>query len=203
MKILIFRIIPYLYFQQDNFKQNEIMSKAILCKNELLSMLDEIQMETSISKRTFIDNMPFPFNNIDNLDNNFNLEKSLSRIISQLHKYLLTSTSKYFMVILKKLNQLTLIKCIIKHNFSLDVLKHLQCYPVNIRQQFTLNLGVASKTSLYLMKKIYFNEAFHQVIKFQLYKNIQLTIQQICSMFASIYFCTAHLDTISISTSIY
>lgn len=94
-----FRIIPCLYFQQDNFKQNGIMSKAILCKDQLLSMLDEIQMETSISKRTFIDNMPFPFNNIDNHDNNFNLEKSLSRVISQLHKYLLTSTSKYFMVI--------------------------------------------------------------------------------------------------------
>lgn len=97
MSFFCCRIIPNLYFSQDNSKESTLINKAIEDKNNLLEMLDEVCIEATVSKKLFIQNMPFPYCKIENYPSNI-IKNSLSRIIQILHKCLLTTSSKYYIV---------------------------------------------------------------------------------------------------------
>lgn len=96
---MFFRITPNLYFPNDGSKESALVNKAIQDKHYLLEMLDDVYLDTSISKKSFIQNMPFPYSVIEivPLDN---VRNSLSRILRILHQYLFKNTSKHFMVII-------------------------------------------------------------------------------------------------------
>lgn len=100
LKLFFFygRIIPNLYFPQDSCKESTLVNKAIQDKNHLLEMLDDRFVDTSLSKRAFVQNMPFPFCVIETLPCE-NVNGSLSRIVLMLHKHLLTTASKYLIVL--------------------------------------------------------------------------------------------------------
>lgn len=93
----IYRIIPNLYFPQDNSKESTLVNKAIQDKNHLLEMLEDVCVDSNQSKNVFLQSIPFPFCVIDE-PSPLDLKDSLSRIICTLHKSLLTTTSKQLIV---------------------------------------------------------------------------------------------------------
>lgn len=93
----IFRVIPWLYYQQFKVKETTVTSKAIQYRNCYLANLNEVNIEDYLNRTHFTNFMPFPFNEINkNCDER--LEYSLSRVTAKLTNYLLVNTSKYFMV---------------------------------------------------------------------------------------------------------
>lgn len=90
-------MIPYLYYEQFYLKENSVTTKAIHYKQKFLSNLNDNISATNLNRKKLIDNMPFPFNKIDQ-KNCDKIEFSLSNIVTKLFNFLITATSNSFIV---------------------------------------------------------------------------------------------------------
>jgi hypothetical protein len=92
-----FRIIPHLYCEQFQPKENAVTTKAIRYRNLYLSNLCDTNEGNNLNGKHLVDNMPFPFSEMlrKGCDK---VEFSLSKIITKLYNFLLTATSNYFIV---------------------------------------------------------------------------------------------------------
>lgn len=95
--IIYFRIIPNLYFEQFNQKNDTVISKAVYYTSLYLSNLNSTVTEMNLNKTHFLTSTPFPYNVMEQTTCR-KTEYSLSRIITKLNNFLLVSKSKYFMV---------------------------------------------------------------------------------------------------------
>ncbi|CAH0556044.1 unnamed protein product [Brassicogethes aeneus] len=93
----IIDIIPYLYNEHFQTNENIITRKAMQYKNHYLANLNDVEDVLNLNKKHFIKAMPFPFDKI--LDKCPDSEEyTLSLIVNQLYKFLLSSTSKHLMM---------------------------------------------------------------------------------------------------------
>ncbi|KAF5273906.1 hypothetical protein FQA39_LY01021 [Lamprigera yunnana] len=92
----IVQIVPHLYFKKNIPNESTTTNKAKFYKSLYFSNLFNPDMDINVNKKYLISNMPFPFNvlcknPVDSID------QSLSRILSKLNNFLLTSHSKHFL----------------------------------------------------------------------------------------------------------
>ncbi|KAJ8959892.1 hypothetical protein NQ318_011628 [Aromia moschata] len=90
----VVRIIPCLYFEEHEIGEEPATSKAVMEKNGLLKSLHDSKMDTSVNKKHFIRNMPFPFDQLPN-EGCDRIDFSLSKITVTLYNTILTATSKH------------------------------------------------------------------------------------------------------------
>ncbi|XP_063922689.1 huntingtin isoform X2 [Zophobas morio] len=90
----IVSIIPHLYYEQFHLKENSVTTKAIYYKKLYLSNLCDHSEGINLNKKHLVDNMPFPFSEIEQKSCD-KIEFALSKIVTKLYHCLLTATSNY------------------------------------------------------------------------------------------------------------
>ncbi|XP_025834519.1 huntingtin-like [Agrilus planipennis] len=91
----IVKIIPYLYFPQDNYNVDDAVYKAKQFRKEQVSEMPHDENDISPIKKRFISELVFPFNKI-NEEISEEVCQSLSRVVMGLKEIMLISKSKYF-----------------------------------------------------------------------------------------------------------
>lgn len=94
---VFFRIIPNLYFEQFNQKNDTVVSKAVYYTGLYLSNLNCSETDMNLNKTHFLTSTPCPYSLLEKTGCR-KTEYSLSRIITRLNNFLLISKSKHFMV---------------------------------------------------------------------------------------------------------
>nr|CAH7759250.1 unnamed protein product [Callosobruchus chinensis] len=90
----IVKIIPQLYFAEYRVKDNPVTAKAVIETEILFRCLKESESDTSVNRKNFIRQMPFPFNKMLQKPCD-RMEFSLSKVLVKLCNFVLTSTSKH------------------------------------------------------------------------------------------------------------
>ncbi|CAH1990108.1 unnamed protein product [Acanthoscelides obtectus] len=90
----IVKIIPQLYFAEYRVREDAVTTKAVLQTENLFECLKESGSDTSVNRKNFIRQMPFPFNEMLQKPCR-RIEFSLSKILVKLCNFVLTSTSKH------------------------------------------------------------------------------------------------------------
>ncbi|VEN63698.1 unnamed protein product, partial [Callosobruchus maculatus] len=90
----IVKIIPQLYFAEYRVKDSSVTAKAVIETEILFRCLKESESDTSVNRKNFIRQMPFPFNKMLQKPCE-RMEFSLSKILVKLCNFVLTSTSKH------------------------------------------------------------------------------------------------------------
>lgn len=94
---MLFRIVPNLYFEQFNQKNDTVVSKAVQYTDLYLSNMSDCTIEMNLNRKHFLKSTPFPFNLVEETSYR-RTEYSLSRILTKINNFLLVSQSKHFMV---------------------------------------------------------------------------------------------------------
>uniref|UniRef100_A0A6P7F8J4 Huntingtin-like n=1 Tax=Diabrotica virgifera virgifera TaxID=50390 RepID=A0A6P7F8J4_DIAVI len=89
----IVQIIPHLYYGEYLLNEGTPTSKALLDIAALTKNLKHEELDTSVNKKHFISNMPFPFNKISQKICD-KTDFSLSKVVSRLCNIVLTTVSK-------------------------------------------------------------------------------------------------------------